>query len=78
MPVDEAARQGDIARLAFQVLGKDAAIVFLNTEHSGLGGRPIALATRSKAGEAIVRAELERLAPALSNNTTLNGRHDGG
>ena len=78
MPSDEAARQGNIATLAFQILGKDAAIVFLNTEHSGLGGRPIALATQSKAGEAIVRLELARLAPALSDHTTLNGRPDGG
>lgn len=78
MPADEAARQGNIATLAFKILGKEAANVFLNTEHSGLGGRPIALATRSKAGEAIVRLELSRLAPALSDHTKLNGRPDGG
>lgn len=78
MPADEAARQGYIASLAFQILGKDAAIVFLNTEHSGLGGRPIALATQSKAGEAIVCAELARLASAPSDRTTLNGRPDCG
>jgi hypothetical protein len=78
MPADEAARQGDIASLAFRILGKDAAIVFLNTEHAALGGRPIALATQSKAGEAIVRAELARLAPAPSDNIMLNGRPDGG
>ncbi|WP_126175285.1 antitoxin Xre/MbcA/ParS toxin-binding domain-containing protein [Tsuneonella rigui] len=78
MPADEAARQGDIASLAFRILGKDAAIVFLNTEHDALGGRPIALATQSKAGEAIVRAELARLAPAPSDNIMLNGRPDGG
>jgi hypothetical protein len=78
MPADEAARQGDIASLAFRILGKDAAIVFLNTEHAELGGRPIALATQSKAGEAIVRAELARLALAPSDNIMLNGRPDGG
>lgn len=66
MPAEEAARQGGIASLAFNILGKDAAIVFLNTEHPGLDGRPIALATQSKAGEAIVRAELERLRPGPS------------
>ena len=76
MPADKAARQGSIASLAFRILGKDAAIVFLNAEHSGLGGRPIALATQSKAGEAIVRAELARLAPASSSNITLNSRPD--
>lgn len=78
MPADEAARQGNITSLAFQILGKDAAIFFLNTEHSGLGGRPIALATQSKAGEAIVRAELARFAPVPSEHTTLIGRPDGG
>ena len=66
MPADRAARQGGISTLAFQVLGKDAAIGFLNSEHTGLGGRPIALATESQAGEASVRAELERLASAAS------------
>lgn len=78
MPAEEAARQGSIATLAFQILGKETAIAFLNTEHSGLGGRPITIATQSKAGEAIVRMELARLAPALSAHTTLNSRPDGG
>lgn len=64
MPADEAARQGGITALAFQILGKAAAIGFLNSEHAELGGRPIALATQSLSGEASVRAELERLAPA--------------
>ena len=62
MPADQAARQGDISTLAFQILGKDAAIDFLNSEHAALGGRPIALAIGSLAGAASVKAELERLA----------------
>lgn len=62
MPADQAARQGDIARFAFQVLGKEGAIAFLNAEHAELGGRPIAIATASEVGEASVRGELERLA----------------
>lgn len=74
MPADEAARQGNIASLAFRILGKDAAIAFLNTEHSGLGGRPIAIATKSKAGEALVRAELESLAPAVLDKSAQNDR----
>ena len=62
MPLDQATRQGGISSAAYQVLGKEAAIAFLNTEHATLGGRPIALATQSPSGESLVRAELERLA----------------
>ena len=68
MPADQMARQGGVSSLAFKVLGKEAAIAFLNAEHAGLGGRPLALATQSPEGDALVRAELERLvAPAASN-----------
>jgi expansin (peptidoglycan-binding protein) len=62
IPADQAARQGTITALAFQALGKDAAIAFLNTENANLGGRPIAIATASDAGQATVRAELEKVA----------------
>ena len=61
IPADHAARQGRIARLALEVLGKDEAIAFLNGESVRLGGRPIALATESVAGQNSVEAELERL-----------------
>jgi uncharacterized protein (DUF2384 family) len=61
MPRDEAVRQGDIARLAFQILGKDEAITFLNTDHALLGGRPIAIATGSRIGQLDVEAELGRM-----------------
>ena len=58
---DHAARQGAITQLAFLVLGRERAIEFLNVEHVGLGGRPLALATESAAGRASVEAELGRM-----------------
>lgn len=69
MPADQKARQGGVSSLAFQILGEEAAIAFLNAEYAGLGGRPLALATQSPEGDALVRAELERLGgpPAASN-----------
>nr|WP_275950721.1 MbcA/ParS/Xre antitoxin family protein [Croceibacterium selenioxidans] len=50
--------------MAFQVLGKDRAIAFLNTEHAALGGRPLDLATLSDEGRNSVEAELGRMAYA--------------
>ena len=61
MPHDQAVRQGDITALAFQVLGREEAIIFLNTDNALLGGRPIALATESTAGKLHVEAELGRM-----------------
>jgi hypothetical protein len=61
IPPDQAVRQGDITNLAFLVLGRDRAIAFLNTENRLLGGRPIALATESRAGQLHVEAELSRM-----------------
>ena len=57
-----ARRQGDITRLAFLVLGREAAIAFLNTAHAGLGGRPLELATASDEGRNSVEAEIGRIA----------------
>lgn len=62
IPADQAARQGAISRLAFQLLGREDAIAFLNTVHDGLGGRPLALATASAEGSAEVESELSRMA----------------
>lgn len=62
LPGDQAVRQGAITRLAFQILGKDKAIAFLNTDHPLLGGRPLALATESTPGQRRVEAELASLA----------------
>jgi uncharacterized protein (DUF2384 family) len=61
IPPEQVARQGDIARLAFLLLGRERAIEFLNGDHAGLGGRPLALATASEAGRARVEAELGRM-----------------
>jgi len=61
IPRDHAARQGEITRLAFLLLGREQAIAFLNTDHAGLGGRPLALATASADGHASVEAELSRM-----------------
>jgi len=62
IPRDQAVRQGDITRSAFLLLGRDKAIVFLNTDHAELGGQPLALATQSAAGQQSVEVELRRLA----------------
>ncbi|MXP28278.1 DUF2384 domain-containing protein [Porphyrobacter algicida] len=67
IPQDQAVRQGNITRLAFIVLGKEAAIAFLNTECPDLGGRPLAVATASEAGETQVRAMLEKLVGTRAN-----------
>ena len=61
LPQDQAARQGEITRLAFLLLGREQAIAFLNTEHRTLGGRPLDLATLSEEGRNSVEAELGRL-----------------
>jgi uncharacterized protein (DUF2384 family) len=61
LPRDHAVRQGDITHLAFQILGRDEAIAFLNTDNALLGGRPIALAIESTAGQLHVEAELGRM-----------------
>jgi hypothetical protein len=58
---DNARRQGAITRLAFQLLGRDGAIEFLNQDNAELGGRPLDLATTSEAGCASVEAALSRL-----------------
>jgi uncharacterized protein (DUF2384 family) len=61
---DLAKRQGEITQLAFLLLGREAAIAFLNTDHAGLGGRPLDLATASDEGRNSVEAEIGRLAYA--------------
>jgi hypothetical protein len=61
LPADDARRQGHITNLAFLVLGRDAAIAFLNAENAALGARPLDLAIASNEGCARVEAELGRL-----------------
>lgn len=55
----EAARQGRVVRIALeQSAGAEAAVAFLNTHHSELGGRPIDLAVASAAGLLAVERSL--------------------
>jgi uncharacterized protein (DUF2384 family) len=61
---DEARRQGEITRLAFVTLGREAAIAFLNTANAELDGRPLDLATASDDGRNRVEAAIGRLAYA--------------
>lgn len=69
IPRDEAVRQGAISQLAFQLLGREAAIAFLNTEHTDLGGRPLELATASAKGREAVEAELARMASPAARSS---------
>lgn len=69
-PQDRAARQGDITQLAFRLLGKDAAIAFLNTDRPELGGQPLAVATADAAGAARVQAILQELAVDRSDDAS--------
>jgi uncharacterized protein (DUF2384 family) len=61
LPRDQAVRQGEITQLAFLLLGRDEAIAFLNSDHPGLGGRPLDLATGSDEGRSSVETELGRI-----------------
>ena len=61
----QARRQGEITRLAFLLLGRDAAIAFLNGHNAQLSGRPLDLATASDEGRNSVEAEIGRLTYAI-------------
>lgn len=50
LPADSAVRQGRVATLAFEKLGRDAATEFLNTFDEALGARPLDLAVASDDG----------------------------
>jgi hypothetical protein len=64
LPKDSAARQGDITRIAFSLLGgRDGALAFLNGTNDELGGRPIDLATASDEGYAAVEQAIRRGIP---------------
>lgn len=62
---DRALRQGRISHCAFDALGREHAIAFLNTDNTRLGGQPLGIATASVAGEEMVVREIERLRSAL-------------
>ena len=62
---DQAARQGRVSRVAFEVLRQPAAVIaFLNTHDAELGGRPIDLAVASQEGLLSVERVLAALPPA--------------
>jgi len=51
MPADAAARQGRVAKLAWDAFGeRDAVVTFLNTHEESLGGRPLDLAISGPEG----------------------------
>lgn len=56
-----ARRQGDTTRLAMLVLGKEAAISFMNAPNDKLGGRPIDLVIKSEEGRALVEGVLAEI-----------------
>lgn len=58
-------RQGETTRMAMMVLGRDAAIEFMNSHDEALGGRPIDLAIASDEGRSRVELALfERSYPS--------------
>lgn len=54
-------RQGETTRMAMMLLGREAAIEFMNTHDVGLGGRPIDLAIASDEGRSRVERALSGL-----------------
>jgi hypothetical protein len=62
LPSDAAARQGSITRLAFERLGsRDAAIAYLNSHCTKLGGRPLDIATATKEGWQTIEFDIAAL-----------------
>lgn len=59
---DAARRQGEITTLAMKTLGREAAIDFMNTDNTAMGGRPIDLAVGSEEGRARVETALSSMA----------------
>lgn len=60
-----AERQGRVARLAFEALGREGATLFLNSHDPALGSRPLDLAIASPEGlSAVERAIAARKADA--------------
>lgn len=62
MTPEAAARQGRVAKLAWDALGeRDAVLAFLNTHDDALGGRPLDLAIADADGLASVEAAIHHL-----------------
>lgn len=55
-------RQRETSRLAMLVLGRDAAIEFMNCENPSLGGRPIDIARASEEGRERIEEQLRETA----------------
>lgn len=72
VPRDQALRQGEISSLAFDLLGREDALAFLNTDHAALGGQPLKLATASEEGRAKVQAEIAQLAERRQSDAGLS------
>ncbi|CDO36254.1 hypothetical protein [Novosphingobium sp. KN65.2] len=53
-----ARRQGEVTQFAITVLGREAAIEFMNANNAMLGARPIDLVVASDAGRALVEGAL--------------------
>lgn len=64
---EAAARQGKVTQLAFEKLGKDEAIAYLNLPSASLGGRPLDLATASIDGLRQIELDLANRTPGLMN-----------
>lgn len=58
---EAAQRQSDTTRLAMIVLGREAAITFMNSPHKALGGRPIDLVIASDEGRSLVEDALAEI-----------------
>jgi hypothetical protein len=67
MPNEEAVRQGRITLLAWNAIGRDAALAFLNNPSDALGGRPLDIATASNAGFALVEQAIAAQCPTTTS-----------
>ncbi len=61
---EEAERQGRIAQIAWKVMDRDQALVFLNSHSDELGGRPLDVAIKSADGFALVEQAIARAGKA--------------
>ena len=62
LSVEAAAREGRIVQFAIRHLGSARAMNFLNADHAGLAGRPLAIGTASDAGRDAVEAAIRTAA----------------
>jgi hypothetical protein len=67
LPVDQAQRQGRITFLALNALGRDGALLFLNSHDGALGGRPLDLATATVKGFDAIACAIAAQMPATTS-----------